>query len=71
MATKTRGRRTAEEVRRLYRWNDASWADNKDYARLNITFSCDNDECQTLEELDNKWINKNIIDNVEILFDVL
>ena len=30
-------------------------ADNKDNAvnaRLNITFSCDNDECQTLEELE-------------------
>ena len=25
--------------------------DNTDNARLNITFSCDNDECQTLEEL--------------------
>ena len=26
--------------------------DNADNARLNIIFSCDNDECQTLEELD-------------------
>ena len=25
---------------------------NADNARLNITFSCDNDECQTLEELE-------------------
>ena len=26
--------------------------DNTDNARLNITFSCDNDECQTLEDLE-------------------
>ena len=26
--------------------------DNADNARLNITSSCDNDECQTLEELE-------------------
>ena len=25
---------------------------NADNARLNITFSCDNDECQTLEDLE-------------------
>ena len=30
--------------------------DNADNARLNITFSCDNDECQTLEEKNNSHL---------------
>ena len=32
--------------------NRADNNDNAVNARLNITFSCDNDKCQTLEELD-------------------
>ena len=54
--TKTRRRRTRGRCR-LNWWNVESLgrADNKDNAdnvRLIITFPCDNDECQTLEELE-------------------
>ena len=42
----------AEEVEARVMLDRADNNDNADNARLNITFSSDNDECQTLEELE-------------------
>ena len=52
LGDKNKEEENAEEVQATLVLDKADNKDNVDNARLNITFSCDNDECQTLEELE-------------------